>query len=91
MIQRKKNGDVAKKDRASEEDVNFIINYIESLPRTRMNVEDIQNIIEEQLITLNKYQLAKNYITYRFQRDLVRKSNTTDQTIRELLDGTNEY
>jgi len=85
------NADVAKKDRASEEDVNFILNYIESLPRTRMGVEDIQNIIEEQLITLNKYQLAKNYITYRFQRDLVRKSNTTDQTIRELLDGTNEY
>ena len=85
------NADVAKKDRASEEDVNFILNYIESLPRTRMKVDEIQDIIENQLVTLNKYQLAKNYITYRFQRDLIRKSNTTDQTIRELLDGTNEY
>ena len=85
------NADVAKKDRASEEDINFIVNYIESLPRTRMKVDEIQDIIENQLVTLNKYLLAKNYIKYRFQRDLVRKSNTTDQTIRELLDGTNEY
>ena len=85
------NADVAKKDRASDEDINFILTYIEALPRTRMKVEDIQNTIEEQLVVLGKYQLAKNYITYRFQRELVRKSNTTDETIKELLEGTNEY
>lgn len=40
---------------------------------------------------LGKYQLAKHYITYRYNRALVRKANTTDQTIKELIDGTSEY
>ena len=38
-----------------------------------------------------KYQLAKKYITYRYTRELVRKANTTDQTIKELIEGENEY
>ena len=39
----------------------------------------------------DKYQLAKKYITYRYTRELVRKANTTDQTIKELIEGENEY
>ena len=39
----------------------------------------------------DKYQLAKKYITYRYTRELVRKANTTDQTIKELIEGESEY
>ena len=39
----------------------------------------------------DKYQLAKKYITYRYRRELVRKANTTDQSIKELIEGESEY
>ena len=42
-------------------------------------------------MALEKYQLAKTYITYRYTRALVRKANTTDQSIKELIDGESEY
>ncbi len=54
-------------------------------------VEDIQDIIEQKLMEFDKYQLAKTYITYRYTRELVRKANTTDQSIKELIEGENEY
>lgn len=56
-----------------------------------MLVEDIQDIIEYRLMALGKYALAKEYITYRYTRELVRKSNTTDLSIKELIDGESEY
>ncbi len=40
---------------------------------------------------LGKYTLAKKYITYRYTRELVRKANTTDKSIKELIEGENEY
>ena len=57
----------------------------------KMTVEDIQDIAEKELMKSGKYNLAKKYITYRYTRQLVRESNTTDQAIRELLEGNNEY
>ncbi len=42
-------------------------------------------------MSLEKYQLAKKYITYRYTRELVRKANTTDQSIKELIEGESEY
>ena len=42
-------------------------------------------------MSIGKYALAKKYITYRYTRELVRKSNTTDLAIKELIDGENEY
>ena len=68
-----------------------IIKYIEKLGKKRMLVEDIQDIIEKKLMSIGKYDLAKKYITYRYTRELVRKSNTTDLSIKELIDGENEY
>ena len=56
-----------------------------------MKVEDIQDIIEMKLMSIGKYELAKHYITYRYTRELVRRSNTTDQSIKELIDGESEY
>ena len=64
---------------------------IESTKLKQISVEDIQDIVEEALCK-NKYiNEARAYIRYRYKRELVRKSNTTDQSIKELLDGNNEY
>ena len=87
----KANNDVTGRDKASKDNIKEIIKYIEDLNKRRLLVEDIQDIIEEKLMELSKYKLAKEYITYRYTRELVRKANTTDQTIRELIDGDNEY
>ena len=87
----KANNEVKPKERATKEQINDIITYVESLGKKRILVEDIQDIIEEKLMEFGKYALAKEYITYRYKRDLVRKSNTTDQTIKELLEGDSEY
>ena len=83
----KANAEVKPKERASKEDINEIIDYVESLDKKRILVEDIQDIIEEKLMELDKYSLAKKYITYRYTRALIRKANTTDQSIKELIDG----
>ena len=88
---KKANVEVKPKERATEEEINNIIQYIEELNKKRILVEDIQDIIEEKLMEFDKYQLAKKYITYRYTRELVRKANTTDQTIKELIEGENEY
>ena len=87
----KANKEVAKKERATDEDIDNIIAYIEDLKKARILVEDIQDIIEKKLMEIGKYQLAKQYITYRYTRALVRKANTTDQSIKELIDGESEY
>ena len=87
----KANNEVSKKERATDEQIRDIINYIEDLKKSRILVEDIQDIIEEKLMSIDKYQLAKKYITYRYTRELVRKANTTDQSIKELIDGESEY
>ena len=87
----KANLEVEDKDQASEEEINKIIKYIEKLKKPRILVEDIQDIIEQKLMASGKYELAKKYITYRYTRELVRKSNTTDQTIKELIEGESDY
>ena len=87
----KANAEVRGREKISKEGINEIIKYIEELDKKRMLVEDIQDIIEEKLMEMGKYVLAKKYITYRYTRELVRKANTTDQTIKELIDGESEY
>ncbi len=87
----KANNEVRGKEKATKEEIDEIIKYIEDLNKRRILVEDIQDIIEEKLMEFDKYQLAKKYITYRYTRELVRKANTTDKTIKELIEGENEY
>ena len=87
----KANNEVPRKEKVSKEQIEDIINYIEELGKSRILVEDIQDIIEEKLMSLEKYKLAKKYITYRYTRELVRKANTTDQSIKELIEGESEY
>lgn len=88
---KKANNEVSEEERVSDIQIKNIIKYIEGLKKKRMLVEDIQDIIEMRLMALDKYALAKAYITYRYTRELVRKSNTTDRSIKELIDGESEY
>ncbi len=87
----KANKEVRPSMRASKEEIRDIINYIVEFDKNRILVEDIQDIIEEKLMEQGHYELAKKYIIYRYNRALVRKANTTDQTIKELIDGESEY
>ena len=86
----KANKEVKQKERASKEEIKDIILYIEDLGKKRMLVEDIQDIIEEKLMELDKYELAKKYIVYRYTRALVRKQNTTDESILGLIRNENK-
>ena len=54
------------------------------------NVEEIQDMVEQQIMACQAYAVAKHYITYRYKRALVRKSNSTDQQILSLLECNNE-
>lgn len=89
----KANQEVVPAKRASAKDIKGIITYIEELDKKRILVEDIQDIIEEKLMELKKYELAKKYVVYRYTRALVRKQNTTDETILGIIrnDSNNEY
>ena len=87
----KANNEVEEEDQASPTQIKNIVKYIERLNKKRILVEDIQDIIEMKLMSIGKYNLAKKYITYRYTRELVRRSNTTDLAIKELIDGENEY
>lgn len=80
-------------DKVDEETINSICNKVLSKCKkfTRaISVEEIQNMVEDTLISLNKYKIAKHYIKYRYQRELDRKKNTTDAKILSLVDLNNE-
>ncbi len=81
---------VEEEDRVNDTQIENIIKYIEKLNKKRILVEDIQDIIEEKLMSLRKFKLAKEYITYRYTRALVRKSNTTDESILSLIKNANK-
>ena len=86
----KANEEVRPRERATKEEVKDIINHIEELGKKRILVEDIQDIIEEKLMEIQKYELAKKYIVYRYTRALVRKQNTTDESILGLIRNENK-
>ena len=85
----KANNEVTKKEKATGQDIKTVIEYIEELNKKRILVEDIQDIIEQKLMELGKYELAKKYIVYRYTRALIRKSNTTDASILGLIRNGN--
>jgi anaerobic ribonucleoside-triphosphate reductase len=86
----KANAEVEESERASEEEIEKILDYIEGKKRKRMLVEDIQDIIEQKLMEFEHYELAKKYIIYRYSRALVRKANTTDESILSLIRNSNK-
>ena len=86
----KANKEVRPKERATKEGIKGIIKYVEELDKKRILVEDIQDIIEKKLMEIDKYDLSKHYIVYRYTRALVRKSNTTDESILKLIRNENK-
>jgi ribonucleoside-triphosphate reductase len=87
---RKANAAVDEDQRIAEDKIRQIALYIESRKRPRMLVEDIQDMVENQLMGERKFELAKQYIKYRYSRALIRKANTTDDSILSLIKNSNK-
>ncbi|MGN1234461.1 MAG: anaerobic ribonucleoside-triphosphate reductase [Christensenellaceae bacterium] len=87
---RKANDAVDEWERVSEDQIEEIVCGIEQRRRNRLLVEDIQDMVEEHLMKLGKYVLAKAYIIYRYERALVRHANTTDSSILSLIRNDNK-
>lgn len=85
----KANNEVMQNERVTKQEIKEITKYVEGLDRKRILVEDIQDIIEEQLMAKKKFKLAKKYMLYRYTRALVRRSNTTDETILGIIKNQN--
>ena len=86
----KANKEVPEKEQASDFLISEIIRSLESTKKGIVPIEEIQDYIEKQLIEMHKAELAKKYIIYRFQRALVRKANTTDDSILTLIRNDNK-
>ena len=86
----KANKEVAVKDKVSRVGISEITKYIESLDKTTINIENIQDIIECKLMEMGKFKLAKQYILYREKHDIIRQANTTDESILTLVQGKNK-
>ena len=82
-----------KKHRLSEKQITSITDRVvdtcSSLGRA-VHVEEIQDMVEVEIMRAGAYMVAKNYITYRYKHDLLRKSNTTDAQILSLIECANE-
>lgn len=87
---KKANAEVEPCEKVTDEKIEEIVESIESKNRPRMLVEDIQDIIEQKLMADGKFVLAKTYIIYRYTRELVRKANTTDDSILSLIKNRNK-
>ena len=87
---RKANAAVEVSARASEEQIETIVSEIENKKRSRLLVEDIQDMVEQALMAIDKYTLAKAYIIYRYERALIRKANTTDESVLALIKHNNK-
>ena len=90
---KKANSSVKEEDRLTEEEIDEIASVVadhcEEMRRAP-SVEEIQDMVENQLMKYRAYTISRNYITYRYKRALVRKSNSTDEQILSLLECNNE-
>lgn len=90
---KKANCEVAAVDQLSEEQIEEISTNVEKIcsdiGRT-LGVEEIQDLVEDQIMNKRAFVLARKYITYRYTRALIRKSNSTDKQILSLLECNNE-
>ena len=87
----KANDEVPINERIADEKIHGIVASIEKLGLNTLQVEEIQDMIEQKLMAERKFVLAKTYIIYRYQRQMIRKSNTTDESILGLIQQTNKY
>ncbi len=89
----KANYEVPVKERLSKEQIIDMTNIVENIcidANRALNVEEIQDLVEEQIMDKRAFTVARKYITYRYDRALVRKSNSTDKQILSLLECNNE-
>ena len=89
----KANNSVKEEDKLTEGEIDEIAGMVEKNcedMKRSANVEEIQDMVENQLMKYRAYTMARNYITYRYKRALVRKSNSTDEQILSLLECNNE-
>ncbi len=90
---KKANGTVQENDRLSGGQIHTVVDSVTSqcagLKRSP-NVEEIQDMVQEEIMKQRAYKVATNYITYRYKRELIRKSNSTDKQILSLLECSNE-
>ena len=80
-------------DRLTTEQIQEISRKVEEICKKSiraMNVEEIQDAVEYQIMRQGAYHVAKAYITYRYKRQLVRQSNTTDAQIMTIIESQNE-
>ncbi|MDE6260917.1 MAG: anaerobic ribonucleoside-triphosphate reductase [Oscillospiraceae bacterium] len=86
----KANAAVDKPYRLDDASIDAIADSVAGKGRKRLLVEDIQDMVETKLMAAGKYELAKAYIIYRYTRALVRKANTTDESILSLIRNDNK-
>ena len=89
----KANESVVPTERMTEEQIRKIAQDVESAAlnmNRSLNVEEIQDMVEDQIMNQRAFEVARRYITYRYNRALVRKSNTTDEQILSLIECNNE-
>lgn len=84
------NKEVKGRDKISRAGISEITKYIEENGKVTINIEDIQDIIENKLMEMGKFKLAKCYILYREKHSIIRQKNTTDESIMSLIQGTNK-
>ncbi len=89
----KANKEVTPNERLSPEQINEIAHNVEEMCQSvsrSLSVEEIQDLVEEQIMNYRAFKVARKYITYRYKRALVRKSNSTDEQILSLIECNNE-
>ncbi len=89
----KANESVVPSERMSEVQIRRIAEDVESAAANinrSLSVEEIQDMVEDQIMNQRAFDVARRYITYRYTRALVRKSNTTDEQILSLIECNNE-
>ena len=89
----KANYEVPVKERLSKEQIMDMTNIVENIcidANRALSVEEIQDLVEEQIMDKRAFNVARKYITYRYDRALIRKSNSTDKQILSLLECNNE-
>ena len=89
----KANKEVVHSERLSDEQIKKISVNVEEICQEMnrsLSVEEIQDLVENQIMNLRAFAVARKYITYRYKRALVRKSNSTDEQILSLLECNNE-
>ena len=90
---KKANKEVFDGDKLTEEEIQAIADTVTDKGRSMiraLNVEEIQDFVENEIMRLGKFALARKYITYRYSRALARKTNTTDDRILSLIECNNE-